>query len=90
MCVLEQKGKTCITGLQLSYVDPSGHTETLGHVDLHDSGVWKEHRLAPGDKIIGIHGLMNNVIRGLGFIIMNEAEEKCTAKASNGSILCCG
>ena len=45
--------------------------EMLGEVDLHDFGQWKEHRMEDGDQIIGIYGLQNNLIRGIGFILMN-------------------
>ena len=83
------KGKKCITGIQLCYVDPSGHSEALGLVDLHDFGEWEEHRLYPGDQIIGIYGLMNNLIRGLGFVIMNSGVDATKARVDKGSILCC-
>lgn len=88
--VHSEKGKTCITGLQLSYVDSTGLTEPLGLVDLHDFGAWQEHRLAPGEQIIGIHGLQNNLIRSLGFIIMNVRQFQGGDKLTNGSILNCG
>ena len=43
----------------------------MGFVDLHDYGSWEDHHLDPGDQIIGIYGLHNQLIRGIGFIMLN-------------------
>ena len=53
------------------HIDESGKSEILGLIDLHDFGTWQEHRLQPGDQIIGVYGIQNKLIRGIGFILVN-------------------
>ena len=83
-----------ITGIQFCHVDSDEKSEILGDIDLHDYGTWKEHRMEEGDQIIGIYGLQNNLIRGIGFILMNmkppsgffemlKNKVSCTSKDKN-------
>ena len=74
-----------ITGIQFCHVDSDEKSEILGDIDLHDYGNWKEHRMEEGDQIIGIYGLQNNLIRGIGFILMNMKQVSCSVSSYFGS-----
>ena len=69
--VFQERGMHFITGLQFYHVDGDENSKLLGELDLHDYGNWIEHRMEPGDQIIGIYGFSNNLIRSIGFIMMN-------------------
>lgn len=69
--IFQERGMHFITGVQLCYVDSDEKSKLLGDLDLHDYGTWTEHRMEEGDQIIGIYGLQNNLIRSIGFIMMN-------------------
>ena len=58
------------------HITSEGTREVLGEIDLHEYGTWQEHYMEEGDQIIGIYGLQNNLIRGLGFILMNVQPSK--------------
>lgn len=69
--VFEERGLHFITGVQLCYMDRSEQSQVLADLNLHDFGSWCEHRMEEGDQIIGMYGLHNNLIRSIGFIMMN-------------------
>ena len=67
----KERDKQFITGIEFTHVDKHENSRILGELDLHSHGEWEEFRMEEGDQIIGIYGLQNNLIRGIGFILMN-------------------
>ena len=43
-----------------------------GAVDLHAYGDWEAYAVADGHQIVGVYGLCNNLVRGLGFVLFNR------------------
>lgn len=79
-----------ITGIQLVHVSSEGKTMVMGDIDLHDYGTWHEHRMDEGDHIIGMYGLQNNLVRGLGFILMNVKPSQGFMETLKGRMTCLG
>ena len=58
----------------------------MGEVNLHDYGEWDSFNLHPGDQVIGLYGLKNNLIRGLGFVLFNMNPPKLTELDMNDPV----
>lgn len=68
-----EKGQVFITGIK--FLNAESNT-VAGDVSLYDFGDWHEQVLHKGDWIIGMYGIKNNLIRGIGFILFNPNPPK--------------
>lgn len=69
--VFKDRKETFVTGMR--FLDSA--SQIAGVVELHDYGDWESFAVEDGYQIVGVHGLSNNLIRGLGFILFNRNAE---------------
>ena len=67
--IFKERKETFITGLRFS---GGGDDQAIGVIDLHINGECEKLEIPDGYHIVGIHGLYDSLIRGIGFILHNQ------------------
>ena len=73
MRYFEEGNQSFITGIKFT---SEIEDDIIGAVDLYEFGNTEVLHVDDGLQIVGVHGLYNNLIRGIGFILYNPKYDK--------------